>query len=180
MKIAVTGGIGEGKSTVLSLLNELGQTTESADAIAAQVFASESINAKLAQIIGVQGPVEPKQLRLAIASNTGLRRQVHALMHEPVVDGLLRSPATFIEVPLLIETSLQPRFDEVWVIYATPLEQQRRLLERYGDLDHVRQILGTQMTTRAKLPFADRIIRTNQPISSVRRELELGLNALLA
>jgi dephospho-CoA kinase len=74
----------------------------------------------------------------------------------------------FIEVPLLIETATHQWFDEVWVCDAGDEARWRRLLDRLGgDQESARRLLATQLPTKAKIPFADRIIRTDRPFESV-------------
>lgn len=79
-----------------------------------------------------------------------------------------------MEIPLLIEACLQGGFDRVWVVTCGADEQRRRLVERLGGEAGAEALLGSQLPTRAKIPFADVVIRTNQPEWSVKRDVALA------
>lgn len=168
MRLAVTGGIAEGKSTVLQAIQEAGIEVASADEIAGQVFQLEQVQTEIAQIIGVQAPVQPEQLRTALFANSQIRRAVNRLMHPLVIQALESSPASVIEVPLLFESATQGLFDRIWVVACGFEEQFRRLSERTGSAAEARRMIEAQLPSRARLPFADRIVRTNLEPNTVR------------
>jgi dephospho-CoA kinase len=85
----------------------------------------------------------------------------------------------FAEVPLLIETATQGWFDEVWVVSAGVEEQRRRLVERLGNEADADALLSTQLPTEAKIPFADRVVRTNMPLETVKSTLARHVKELL-
>jgi len=179
-RVAITGGIGEGKSTVLAMIAEQGYEVASADAIARELFLDPQINAQLAEIAGRKGSIAPKDLRDAIASSTTVRRDVNRLMHPLVLDRIARGSASFVEVPLLFETCMQGYFDRVWVVTCGEAEQQKRLLARYGDPNTVSALLSAQLPTKVKIPFADSIFRTNSAFEHVKRLLSEALEGLQA
>lgn len=168
MRIAVTGGIAEGKSTVLGLIADLGYPTISSDAIAREVFALPDVQEALAGILGNSSPaVTPAELRAAIAVSNETRRKVNRIMHPRIRDAMDRSSAKFHEVPLLIEACLYDRYDEVWVVTCGSTEQFRRLSERLGNENLARSYLSVQLPTSAKEAFATEVIDTLQPLDEV-------------
>jgi dephospho-CoA kinase len=56
------------------------------------------------------------------------------------------------------------------VVTCGPEAQFERLSERL-DPEQARNILATQVPTRAKLPFADEVIRTNLPMDRVQEQI---------
>ena len=173
-QVAITGGIAEGKSTVLRYLRELGFAVDSSDRFARTAFESDAVQSSLAAILGGEQPVSPEMLRAQIGDPT-IRRKVNSLMHPVVWSAIQSSSARFVEVPLLIETCLQAHFDAVWVVTCGEQEQLRRLTQRLGDESTAEALIRTQLTSRAKIPFADRLIRTNQDESSVKRCVTLAV-----
>lgn len=169
MRVAITGGIAEGKSTVLAMLADAGWRTASADDLAREVMAEIAVQASLAEILGASPPVAPALLREAMARDPEMRRQVNSLTHPRIARAMLGSNANFIEVPLLIEACLQGSFESVIVVTCGPEEQLRRLTERLGDGQAARSMLAMQLPTRSKAPFSDDLIRTNQPLDIVRQ-----------
>ncbi|MFZ4506357.1 MAG: dephospho-CoA kinase [Fimbriimonas sp.] len=168
MRIAITGGPGDGKSTVLRFLQEAGELTTSSDALARQVFALDDVQAQIAALLGLPAPVAPQAVQAAL-SDPETRRSINRITHPLILLALEKSRAKFFEVPLLLETCLQGQFDQVWVVTCGPEERLRRLTERYGSRSAADKMMATQLPERAKLAFADQIIRTNQPFEDVRR-----------
>jgi dephospho-CoA kinase len=166
--IAVTGGIAEGKSTVIGYLRALGVETESSDRLARAVFDSPPVQGQLASLLAISAPVSREAVRGAIRVDA-VRRKINQIMHPQIVDLIAASPAKVIEIPLLIEASMQGLFDRVWVVTCGEAEQLRRLSDRLGSADEAQALIRTQLTSHAKLPFADRVVRTNQAESSVKR-----------
>lgn len=166
MRIAVTGGIAEGKSTVMGYLREMGFETASADAMAREVFQDEEVQGRLQALVG--GDASRDQLRERIAADDGFRRQVNGVMHPLIVKKLIASPADFIEVPLLFEAALHPLFDRVWVVTCGAELQLTRLTERLGNVQDAKALIDTQLPTLAKCAFADEVIRTNGSEESVK------------
>jgi dephospho-CoA kinase len=165
-RIAVTGGVAEGKSTVLATLAELGYTTASADEVAATAFESEGVQALICDELGASA--DRVAVRVRLSQDAEFRRRLNALMHPIVARQLLGSEARFVEVPLLLEATMHPFFDRVWVVTCGEAEQRRRLVERLGSPSEADALLRVQLPTQAKIPFADEVVRTNQDEETVR------------
>lgn len=170
MRIAITGGIAEGKSTVLAYLAELGFRVDSADKIAQELFETEDVRFELERLLAPK-PYSRDSLREFIAEGDENRRKINHILHPRIVATLEESDAQFVEIPLLIEIALQWRYDRVWVVTCGQEEQLRRLTERTGNEAVARIWIKTQLPTSAKIVFADQIIRTNQDFDSVQHEV---------
>jgi dephospho-CoA kinase len=161
MKIAITGGIAEGKSTVLAHLGSLGYAVASADEIAREIRDDPAVQARIAEALGITLPFDVAKLRERVAQSESARRQLNQLLHPETRRRIQACEASFIEVPLLIEAVLMSDFDQIWVVTCGIAEQRRRLVARLQNEALADQILASQLKTRAKLPFADKILRTN-------------------
>lgn len=171
MRLAITGGMAEGKSTVAASLAAAGYRVLSADAVAKDVFESPRVQEWLAAAMGSEGPVDRAAVRERLAKDLEFRRALNARTHPEVVGRIFASGADVAEVPLLIEACLQRHFRRVWVVTCGEEEQLRRLAERLGGVDRAREMLRTQLPTRVKIAFADRVIRTNAPERDVHLEV---------
>ncbi|MFN3690108.1 MAG: dephospho-CoA kinase [Fimbriimonadales bacterium] len=183
-RIAVTGGVAEGKTTILRVFESLGAVTLSSDRLAATLLLPgtdlwRAVVQEFGQaIVGADGALVREQLAQLAFSDARQRRRLNRLMHPAVVAALetqLRAleppPAlVLIEVPLLIETALQGWFDGVIVALATPTLQRQRLLERGVPLERARQIMQAQLPTRCKVAFADWVIRTHRSLEQVEQQ----------
>lgn len=169
LNIAITGGIAEGKSTVTAVMKDLGYKTASADEVARTVFESERVQGRLAEMLGMNRPITPADLREHLWENSRLRRDVNALMHPLILDRLAEMRPDVVEVPLLIETCLQGHFKRVWVVTCGLEEQTRRLQARFGKDVDTESILSSQLSSEVKCAFADVVVRTNRPPEDVIR-----------
>ena len=166
-RIAVTGGVGEGKSTVLRYIHEMGIPTIASDVIARKVFHMSEVQQQLAEATGLDMPIDPEHLRDAFTRVPLLRRTLNRVMHPLIRTELITSPACVAEIPLLFETCMQDDYDCVWVVTCGPDEQLRRVAARLGGEAAATRLIATQIPTRAKIPFADRVVRTNGPEDAV-------------
>jgi len=171
MRIAITGGIAEGKSTVLRHLRALGETTASSDEIAKEVFQRSEVQLNLARLLGVDAPVATAVVRDRIAADPNIRRKINRITHPQILRCIEEHPAKWIEVPLLFETCLQMAFGRVWVVTCGPDFQLQRLANRLQSEQLARQMLATQLPTEVKLAFADEVIRTNLEDRLVQRDV---------
>ncbi|HRF60118.1 MAG TPA: dephospho-CoA kinase [Fimbriimonadaceae bacterium] len=167
MAIALTGGIAEGKSTVLGFASDRGVRTASADSVVAELWTQTEFRTEVAEALGLAGPADKASVRARVTADPSARLSLNRLTHRRVMEALLGSEAELIEIPLLIETVAHPLFHRVWVVTCGASEQERRLRDRLGDAASVAGFLATQLPTRAKLAFADRILRTDTSFSHV-------------
>jgi len=118
------------------------------------------------RLAGLAGPPQRRRDR----ADPGRGRGVKPWRHRPGLDGLLALGADFVEVPLPFEVCLGAHFSGIWVGTCGPQEQMRRLLERYPRAE-AQSMLATQLPTRAKIPFANHVVRTNLPLEAVRESI---------
>jgi dephospho-CoA kinase len=148
LKLAITGGVAEGKSTVVEYLSGMGYFTASSDAMAREVLFEPDVQERLVEMMGGSGPVGPELLRSKIWSDERLRRQVNAIMHPRIVEAIRSSSAEVVEVPLLIEACLQGLFKKVWVVTCGAAEQRSRLIARLGSAPKADDLLASQLPPR--------------------------------
>jgi dephospho-CoA kinase len=182
VRIAITGGIAEGKTTVLRMFEALGGQTVSSDSIVAHLLRpGTDLWQQLIQefgdtILTETGELNRERLAALAFGETQARRRLNRLLHPAVVEAIAErardaSTPLFVEVPLLIEVCYQGWFDRIVVVHATPALQRQRLLARGVPNDRVRQLLRAQLPTRAKLPFADWIVRTTGSLQQVEAQV---------
>lgn len=171
-KIAITGGIAEGKSTVVGYLRELGCNVVSADEVAKRLWDDPRVQDKVSVLFKMPVPLDRETVRQRITDDVEARRSLNSVFHPRTTSGILESPAAVAEVPLLIEACLQGLFARVWVVTCGPELQLERLTARLGDPALARAMIATQLPSCVKCAFADHVIRTDQPVSSVKQLVE--------
>jgi dephospho-CoA kinase len=171
LRIAITGGVAEGKSTVLQMLAEEGWRVQSSDHVAKRLFESPEVIGVVAQAAGLRPDFSRSELRDAILGSDQTRRAVNRVLHPRISAENAQVEASFFEVPLLFEACLHTSYDRVWVVTCGTAEQHRRLASRLGDSNLAERMIASQLPTFAKTLFADIIIRTNQNFETVRSML---------
>lgn len=169
--VALTGGIGSGKTTVANEFAKLGIPLVDADIIARQVVepgsaALNTISKRYgADIIHSDGSLNRQRLRDIIFSDTKekkwLNALLHPLIHQKTQQQLKQANNSYVLwiVPLLFENNLSHLADRVLVIDVTPEEQISRTVERDNvSEEQVANILKAQSSREYRLAHADDVI----------------------
>ncbi len=175
--IGITGGIGAGKSTVLSLLKEnFNCKVLLADEVAADLMRAgkECFEAVVAlpwpeSIVGPDGQINRPLMAKLMFADDELRVSVNNIVHPAVEKEVLNQVEEerkkhnieyfFFEAALLIECGYGKLVDEMWYIYADENVRTKRLMESRGY--GVERIKNTIMSQRSDASFrehADRVI----------------------
>ena len=169
--VALTGGIGSGKSTVADAFSRLGITIIDADIIARQVVepyspALKAIEAHFGnETINADGSLNRRLLRERIFADPAEKAWLEALLHPLIHRETQRqiaeatSPYVLWVVPLLVENQLQQKADRVLVVDVSQETQlQRTVLRDKVSRQHAEHILAAQATREARLAVADDVI----------------------
>ncbi len=146
--VAITGGIGAGKSEALFAFQKAGAATVSSDEIVHNLLATDSevreaMVRELGEgILGEDGAIDRARVADVVFANRTKLDFLEALLHPRVAAEYLRwreqlarlpnPPEVCVtEVPLLYESGAESRFDKVVVITApAKLREQRRRVPR--------------------------------------------------
>lgn len=169
--VALTGGIGSGKSTVADAFAELGVPLVDADVIARQVVepgmpALMEITSRYGEtILHTDGTLNRAVLRNKIFSEPQEKAWLNSLLHPLIQQETQRQLASINEpyvlwvVPLLIENGLHHRANRVLVVDVTPEIQLTRTMARDGiTRQQAEDILASQVSRQQRLACADDII----------------------
>jgi len=190
IRIALTGSIGMGKSTVARMFREAGVPVFDADA---EVRLLQGPGGALVPEIGraFPGTVEDGILdrdRLAgvVLEDPDSLARLEALVHpavrdarEAFIDKHQDSPALVFEIPLLFETGGEGEFDKVVVVSAPAEVQRDRVLAREGmTSDKLEAILGRQLPDLEKRRRADFVVDTGTDLSTTEAQVRHILSCL--
>ena len=139
-RIAITGGIGSGKSTVLAVFRELGYPVFSCDEIYAELLTEpdfiKEIQAVFPQCVKGEKLDRAELSKLVFSDTDGEIERLNALTHPRILERLLKNmdgyPLAFAEVPLLYEGGFEQLFDGVIAVYREQEERIRAVQERSG------------------------------------------------
>ncbi|AHM75742.1 dephospho-CoA kinase [Yersinia hibernica] len=169
--VALTGGIGSGKSTIANAFANLGVPVVDADIIARQVVepgmpALADIASRYGEtILQTDGTLNRAALRAKIFSEPQEKAWLNSLLH-PLIQqetqrqlASIHGPYVLWVVPLLIENGLHHRANRVLVVDVAPEIQLARTMARDGiTRQQAEHILASQVSRQQRLACADDII----------------------
>jgi len=185
--IALTGGIGSGKSRILQWLASQGLPTLNADQIARDIVApgTEALNAivqKFGQnMLQKDGTLNRAKLRQQIFQSPEAKTWLEQLLHPKIrqqtqkqIETLKKQqPALIIiEIPLLAETGKPDYIDQVWVADCQETTQCQRAAQRENtSAADIQKIIDQQASRSQRLALADYIINTEGSFEEVIEQL---------
>lgn len=160
MKVAVTGGIGAGKSEFMRAVKELGIRTYSADEINAELLRDKRYIEKLSAAFPLavkDGKVDKAALREEVFSNEKQRKTLNALAHPEIRRKIEEITGdAVVEVPLLFESGMTDLFDRVIVVTAGEDVRINRVVStRNISKDLAKNIIKNQATDDERIKRAD-------------------------
>lgn len=183
--VALTGGIGSGKSTVSDAFTRLGVPVVDADVIARQVVepGTEALKSILAHfgpsVLLADGSLNRRRLREVIFAQPEEKSWLNALLHPLIQQETRRqlaaatAPYALWVVPLLIENNLCARANRVLVVDVSEDTQLQRILARDGgDRKQAEQILTSQASREQRLACADDVIRNDGSPEELQPQIE--------
>ena len=191
--IALTGGIGAGKSAVARLLAKLGAVVVSADELARTViepgtpgFAAVA-DAFGAEIVGPDGSINRAKLADVVFHDDDARRRLEQIVH-PLVEeearrrfaGAPKDSVLIYELPLLAETGRGNEFAAVVVVDAPDDVRLARLRARGMSTDEARSRMSAQAPRSARLEIADFVIDNSGSTDELARRTTQLWPALLS
>ena len=185
MLIALTGGIGSGKSTALKIFNELGAETQDTDLIVHKIYEDDKgIHNSLLKRWGKEVFQDGLPNRKAIAQRVfnsqenleWLNQLIHPKVKERIKAGS-SSQISIIAVPLLYEIGWETEFDSVISIWCNKSIQMKRLLDRGWTKEECEARLAAQLSQDEKLSKADLGIINNWSEKTLYRQCREILNS---
>lgn len=182
--IGLTGNIGTGKSVVRKMLEHLGGYGIDADALAHRAIARgapgyEPVLRSFGRwLLMPDGEISRVKLGKLVFSDPEALKQLESIVHPLVlkaVDMLVRraeQQVVVIEAIKLIEAGMHKDCDSLWVVYAPPEEQLKRLIEKRKMSEaEARQRIAAQSPQEQKLAVADVIIRNGNTFEDTWRQV---------
>ena len=190
IRVALTGSIGMGKSTIAAMFAKRGVAVFDADAEVRKLQGpgGELVDVIEARFPGTTGPhgVDRDALSERVLGHPDELAELEAIVHPAVHAARARflldhqeAPATLFDIPLLFETGGGEAFDTVVVVSAPPEIQRQRVLARPGMTEEkFESILARQMPDAEKRARADFVIDTDGPIEATKRQVDAILACL--
>ena len=184
LKVALTGGIGSGKSAVAEVLEECGAVIIDSDQLAREVIERgtpgyEAVLAAFGDNILTDGEIDRSKLADVVFKDQRERKNLEAIIHPLVreaAESLMRKlpldSVVINQIPLLVETDGAKRFDFVITVSASEEVRRARLLQRGLKDYEITKRIQAQVDDSAREEIADSIVRNEGSLEDLRRIVE--------
>lgn len=186
--IGLTGGIASGKSTVSTLLKNLGAVIIDADEISRKVMKkntkvfNEVVKYFGDNILDKDGNIDRQKLGQIVFSNVDDLKILNDITHPAIINEIKKNllilskkkePIVVIDAALLLESGLDNLTDKIWLVKASEETQLKRLMRR-DNLDERQAInrIKSQMPLKEKLKYADKIIDNDGNIEYTKKQVD--------
>ncbi|MDR0940909.1 MAG: dephospho-CoA kinase [Bacteroidales bacterium] len=180
-KIALSGGIGSGKTCIAKVFTALGVPVYNSDEQAKKLMQTdEHIRTQLIELFGKDlyrnNELQKQTLAQHIFGNDELRRKVNTIVHPVVMEnystwseqqGLERRDGattayTIMETALVFENNLHTHFDAIIYVYAPPEIRIARVMQRNNcTQSDVEKRIKMQLSDTICMQKADYVIENN-------------------
>jgi dephospho-CoA kinase len=182
--IALTGGIGCGKSLAAEYFADLGAIVIDADQLARAAI--ERGSAGFDQVVSIfgdsilkNGDIDRRALGELIFKDSALKVKLENIVHpwirqqfEEVVASLKADETLVYEIPLLFETGGQDRFDIVITVESLLENRNSRLRARGLHISEIEARIAAQATREQRESIADFLIENDGSEDELLRKVE--------
>jgi dephospho-CoA kinase len=182
--VALTGGIGAGKSTVAQNFAELGALVVDADQLARIAIERGSdgfaeVLLRFGDEIILNGDIDRKKLAEIVFSDEAARKDLEKIIHPrvqatfaEVVEDLEHDDILIYEIPLLAETDAAEKFDYIITVEADIELRKERLLKRGLYISQIEKRMAAQASQESREAIADSVIYNDGDEDSLLRQVE--------
>ncbi len=182
--IGLTGGIGCGKSLAAQYFSELGALVIDADQLARAAIErgtqgfDEAVSIFGDSILN-NGDIDRKALGEIIFKDQVAKKKLEGIIHpyvrrqfEEAVASLKADETLIYEIPLLVETGAQDRFDLVITVESDLENRISRLRQRGMHISEIEARIAAQATREQRVEIADFLIENDGTEDELLRQVE--------
>jgi len=192
LRVALTGGIGSGKSSAAEIFAALGAVVVDSDEIARKVLDRESVGfgevvATFGDQILAAGEIDRKKLGQLVFSDPIARKKLEQITHplirkefERIIKTAPVNSIVITQIPLLAESKYDYKFDYVIAISAPIEVRKNRLLQRGMKSYEIEQRLAAQANDADRVKISNEVIENSGDLSQLTTNVEKVWRKLLA
>ncbi len=190
--VALTGGIGSGKSHAGGYFQNLGAIVVDSDQLARDVIErgtpgfDEVIN-RFGDAILTEGDIDRRKLGEIVFEDSQARVDLESIIHPRIQatfsELVAQAPEGSIiinQIPLLVETGGMDRFDRIITVISTREKRVERLKARGMSNSEITRRMQSQVSDEERIEISDFIIENHGNEENLLREVEAVYSELLA
>jgi len=189
-KIAITGGLAAGKSTVCRILKEYGAYVIDADEVVHDLLSPQTtVGKQVIELLGsaiiVGNQIDKKKISEIVFSNSEKLKSLEAILHPTVKKEIdlhyqkvkkNKSFKCFVaEIPLLYEASMDKDFDTVIAVVAEPAIARAR----FSSPSEFNRRAAEQLPPQIKAEKADFVIYNNGDIKTLQYQVKQIIDSIV-
>lgn len=184
IKVALTGGIGSGKSAAGDFFEDLGAVVVDADQLARDVIERgtdgfDELVATFGDEILTNGILDRSKLGQIVFADPEARKTLEGIIHprvaqafEEIIEESPEDAVIIYQIPILVETKGQDRFDYVITVEASLENRITRLKNRGLKGYEIDARLKAQASDEQRAEIADLIFKNDGDLDSLLRQVE--------
>jgi len=185
--VALTGGIGSGKTEATNAFSALGIPIVDLDTISHQLTSANTTLVKVIAsafgdaFITSDGVLNRSKMRTLIFNDTAARDKLNAIIHPAIQEEALKQLQTFADapyiilaIPLLIETSpYLAAIDRILTIDCDEDTQIQRVMKRSQlKKAEIERIIASQPSRQSRLAMSDDVIKNEGNLEELRQKVD--------
>lgn len=185
MRVALTGGIGSGKSTVASIFQRLGTPIIDSDVISRNIVKPGKPCLKTItetfgnDLLNEKGELDRHKLRNIIFDDSQAKKKLEEILHPEIYREIEKEvsevdyPYCLVAIPLLIETQATEKFDRILLVDIPEDIQLIRASKRdKASIELISEIIKNQVCRDQRLKYANDIIDNSTKIEELNDAVE--------
>jgi dephospho-CoA kinase len=184
LKVALTGGIGSGKSAAGDFFEDLGAVVVDADQLARDVIERgtegfDELVVTFGDDILSNGILDRKKLGLIVFADEQARKKLEEIIHprvqaafDEIVQDSPQGAVIVYQIPILVETAGRERFDYVIAVEATLENRIARLKERGMKGYEIEARMKVQASDAQRAEIADAVFNNDGDSDQLLRQVE--------
>ena len=190
-RVALTGNLGSGKSTVGRMLKDLGAFVIDADEVIHSFYRKgHPVLEKVVRLLGEgildeEGNGDRRKIAEIVFKDPEKLRKLEEITHgalyeelENIYSELPEDSVVFVEAALLIEKGTYKKYDKTLLVYAPYEVCKRRALKKGMSEEDFERRWRRQMSPEEKLKYADFVIDNSGSLEETRRQTEEVFEAI--
>ena len=182
--VALTGGIGAGKSTVAQFFAQLGALVIDADQLARLAIERGTdgfaeVMMRFGDEVIINGDIDRRKLAEIVFSDSKARADLEEIIHPKVqalfaeaVADLNPEDILIYEIPLLVETGAAEKFDYIITVEADLELRKKRLIKKGLYISQIEKRISAQATPESRAAIANTVIRNDGDEDALLRQVE--------